>query len=82
MASDLVEKVAMEMYDFWGPHPDGCEWDGMRIAETTKNNMRGTARAAIKAVAEYLQSRPHDVNLVYWLGGVLLLDELKEPPHE
>jgi hypothetical protein len=43
-----------------------------------KCDSHATSRAAIKAVAEYLQSRPHDVNLVYWLGGVLLLDQLDE----
>jgi hypothetical protein len=54
MASELVEKVAKDMHDFWGPYPEGQEWGGKRLSYTTMDNTRATARAAIKAVAEFL----------------------------
>lgn len=47
---ELVQRVAMAMYDFWGPYPEGQEWGGERCAGTVTDNALATARVAIKAI--------------------------------
>jgi hypothetical protein len=81
MASELVKKVARSIDpNGWALCDDCIRGESCIACIETKETSIDKAESAIKAVAEYLQSRPHDVNLVYWLGGVLLLDQLETKP--
>jgi len=66
MASDLVEKVRAEMVR------------AMRDGHPQENYGYRQAQYAIKAIAEWQMGRDAE----QWMAGSILLDQLKEPPHE